>query len=74
MDNELYFDLEACPHCRGVGSVYYEGNTWVYVECLDCGAQTTFLEYDNDEEKKLAAHNVVNLWNMGKVIRIERGE
>ena len=26
------------------------------------------------EEKKEAAHNVVNLWNMGKVIRIERGE
>ena len=74
MNNELLFDLECCPHCRGDGLVYFEGNTWVYVECQDCGAQTTFLEYNNEQEKKEAAHNVVNLWNLGKVIRIERGE
>lgn len=74
MENELYFDLESCPHCGGDGMVMYESDCWVYVECQDCGAQTTFLEYNNDAEKKIAAHNVVNLWNMGKVIHIERGE
>ena len=75
MDNNIvYYELEDCPHCRGVGQLMHEGGWNCYVECLDCGAQTTFLEYDNDEEKKIAAHNVVNLWNLGKVIRIERGE
>lgn len=74
MENELTFELEACPHCRGVGNVYFESGCWVYVECLDCGAQTTFLEYNNDEEKRTAAQAVVDLWNFGKVIHIERGE
>lgn len=74
MENELIFDLQDCPHCRGVGGVYFEGNCWVYVECLDCGAQTTFLEYTDAESKRSAAQMVVDLWNYGKVIRIERGE
>ena len=73
MENELY-ELHPCPHCRGVGSVYYESGCWVYVECLDCGAQTTFLEYDDEDSKRTASQAVVDLWNMGKVIHIERGE
>ena len=74
MDNELLFDLECCPHCRGDGMVYFEGNTWVYVECQDCGAQTTFVDYDDCGGKDGAEQAVVGLWNYGKVIRIERGE
>ena len=74
MNNELMFELECCPHCRGDGMVYFEGNTWVYVECIDCGAQTTFVDYDDAGSKEEAEQAVVRRWNLGKVIRIERGE
>ena len=75
MDNNIvYYDLEDCPHCRGVGQLMHEGGWNCYVECLDCGAQTTFVDYDDCGGKQGAEEAVVGLWNYGKVIRIERGE
>ena len=72
--NIVYYELEDCPHCRGVGQLRHEGGWNCYVECLDCGAQTTFVDYDDAGSKEEAEQAVVRLWNMGKVIRIERGE
>ena len=75
MDNNIVlYELEDCPHCRGVGQLIHEGGWCCYVECLDCGAQTTFVDYDDAGSKEGAEQAVVNLWNYGKVIRIERGE
>ena len=48
MDNNVVlYELEDCPHCRGVGQLMHEGGWNCYVECLDCGAQTTFVDYDD---------------------------
>lgn len=74
MENRPVFELAECPVCRGAGSVVYEGNWNVQVECVDCGAHTVFIEYADDEELRSAEQNVVRLWNMGKVIKSEPGE
>lgn len=68
------FELEECPNCRGVGMVMDEGGWNVYVECQDCGAHTVYSEYSNDTEKEESIRTVVQLWNIGKVIRINPGE
>ena len=74
MENNI-IELEDCPICHdGVGVMNHEGGWCCYVECLDCGAQTTFVDYDDAGSKEGAEQAVVNLWNYGKVIRIERGE
>lgn len=73
MDKE-FIELEECPNCRGNGMILHEGGWCVYVECADCGAHTVYTEYSNDQEEKEATSAVVRLWNMGKVIRQERGE
>ena len=66
--------LEDCPHCRGTGVMMHEGNWNVEVECLDCGAHTVYVEYNNEEEKQSAEQMVIRLWNIGKVVTSERGE
>ena len=68
------FVLEDCPICRGSGFVVHEGGWNVQVECADCSAHTIYVEYSNEEEKKEAEKMVARLWNMGKVIKGERGE
>ena len=36
MDNNVVlYELEDCPHCRGVGQLIHEGGWCCYVECLD---------------------------------------
>lgn len=67
-------ELEDCPDCRGMGAIHYEGDWCVYVECMDCGAHTTFIEYANDAEKAEAVRAVVSTWNRGKVIHMAPGE
>lgn len=66
--------LEECPICRGAGLLIHEGGWCVQVECADCSAQTVYVEYSNEEEKKEAEKAVVSLWNMGKVVSNGRGE
>lgn len=66
--------LEECPICRGAGFVSHEGGWNVQVECADCSAHTVYVEYETEEEKEAAEKQVVQLWNMGKVIKSERGE
>ena len=66
--------LEDCPICRGSGMVVQEGGWNVQVECTDCSADTVYVEYTNEQEKKDAEKQVVMLWNMGKVVRSEIGE
>lgn len=66
--------LEDCPCCRGAGILVHEGGWNVQVECADCGAHTVYVEYENEEQKAEAERTVARIWNMGKVIKLERGE
>lgn len=66
-------ELEECPDCRGVGALCHEGGWCVYVECLDCGAHTAYVEYANPEEQEEAERRSAALWNMGKVIHMRPG-
>lgn len=66
--------LEECPICRGSGFIMHEGGWNVQVECTDCSAHTVYVEYSNDEERRIAERQVAALWNLGKVIKSEAGE
>ena len=65
--------LEECPICRGSGFVVHEGGWNVQVECADCSAHTIYIEYRNDAERASAEKQVLQLWNMGKVIKQAMG-
>lgn len=73
MDNNEII-LEECPVCRGTGMIMHEGGWSVQVECTDCSAHTVYVEYDSEDEIHEAERKVAYLWNMGKVIKSERGE
>ena len=66
--------LEECPMCRGNGVIMHEGGWNVQVECADCSAHTVYVEYSNEEEKKIAEAQVATLWNLGKVVKSDVGE
>lgn len=74
MENYQLIELEECPVCRGTGVITHEGGWSVQVECTDCSAHTIYVEYDTEEDKVDAEKKVAFLWNMGKVIKSERGE
>lgn len=74
MTDAEMIELEECPDCRGMGALHHEGGWCCYVECLDCGAHTTFVEYKNDAEKQEAERLVISTWNRGKVIHMAPGE
>lgn len=67
-------ELEECPDCRGMGVLCHEGGWCAYVECCNCGAHTTYVEYSNEEEKTQAERMVSTIWNRGKVIHMNPGE
>ena len=67
-------ELEECPCCRGDGMLIHEGGWSVQVECASCGSHTVYVEYSNDEEKKVAEEKVAMLWNIGKVIKANISE
>lgn len=69
-----FIELEECPCCRGAGLMVHEGGWSVQVECTDCGSHTTYIEYENDEQKQEAEKMVARLWNLGKVIKSNPGE
>ena len=71
---ENLYELEDCPICRGNGMLMHEGGWNVQVECADCGSHTVYVEYENDDEKKVAEQKVVQLWNLGKVISANPGD
>jgi hypothetical protein len=71
---DRFIELEDCPCCRGAGILVHEGGWSVQVECADCGSHTVFVEYANEEEKKLAEDKVAMLWNIGKVIKANISE
>ncbi len=74
MNDRKPLELEECPDCRGTGALCHEGGWCVYVECLDCGAHTAYVEYANPEEQDEAERRSAALWNMGKVIHMRPGE
>ena len=53
--------LEDCPICRGAGMITHEGGWSVQVECADCSAHTIYMEYSNEDEKKEADTNTVEI-------------
>lgn len=67
------FILEDCPICRGSGFVVHEGGWNVQVECADCCAHTVYVAYNTENEKLEAEKQVVRLWNLGKVIKLDNG-
>ena len=67
-------ELEECPCCRGNGMLVHEGGWSVQVECADCGSHTVYVEYENDEQKRIAEEKVAMLWNIGKVIKANISE
>ena len=73
MNDRKPLELEECPDCRGTGALCHEGGWCVYVECLDCGAHTAYVEYANPEEQDEAERRSAALWNMGKVIHMRPG-
>ena len=74
MENNHLMELEECPVCRGTGMIMHEGGWSVQVECTDCSAHTIYVEYDSEDSRLEAERKVAFLWNMGKVIKSERGE
>lgn len=74
MENKDTIILEDCPVCRGAGMIMHEGGWSVQVECVDCSAHTVYVEYETEEEMSRAERSVAMLWNMGKVVKSERGE
>lgn len=74
MENNYLMELEECPVCRGTGMIMHEGGWSVQVECTDCSAHTIYVEYDSEDSRLEAERKVAFLWNMGKVIKSERGE
>lgn len=74
MENKEIIELEECPVCRGVGMITHEGGWCAQVECVDCSAHTVYVEYESETEMLEAERKVAALWNMGKVVKSERGE
>ena len=71
---ENMIELEECPVCRGNGVISHEGGWNVQVECSMCGSHTVYVEYENEEDKRIAEQKVARLWNLGKVIKASAGE
>ena len=69
---EIY--LEDCPCCGGTGCIEEEGGWCVYVQCLDCGAHTAEVSFDQDGDRRGAAQRAAMNWNMRKVIAPGPGE
>lgn len=74
MDHFLEIHLEDCPCCGGVGSIEEEGGWCLYIQCVDCGAHTAELSYNNEDERQDAAQKAANNWNLRKVISPGPGE
>ena len=68
MDPFKDIDLQDCPCCHGPGVIEEEGGWCLYVQCVDCGAHTAELAFDNEEQRQDAAQRVARNWNLGKVI------
>ena len=71
---EKIIELEECPCCRGDGMLTHEGGWSVQVECANCGSHTVYVEYETEEQKKIAEEKVAMLWNIGKVIKANISE
>ena len=71
---EKIIELEECPCCRGTGMLIHEGGWSVQVECADCGSHTVYVEYEDEEQKRIAEEKVAMLWNIGKVIKANISE
>ena len=74
MDKFEEINILDCPFCGGVASLEDEGGWCVYVQCLDCGAHTAAVPYDNEDEHMEAAKKAAANWNFGKAHRPGPGE
>ena len=73
---DLFDEIELfdCPQCHGPGLIQEENGWCLYVECLDCGARTAELRYNNEAEREAAARHTASTWNVGKVITSGTGD
>ena len=68
-------ELQPCAACNeDCGIIEFEGNSFVYVECGNCGAHTAFFSYDSELEKDVAENKAIDLWNLGKIVSHNPGE
>ena len=74
MDIYREVDLLDCPCCGGAGLLEEENGWCWYVVCMDCGAQTGYINYKKEEDKLAAAQKAAGIWNMGKVVNPSPGE
>ena len=74
MDIHEKIDLLDCPCCGGAGLLEEERGWCWYVMCVDCGAQTTQFEFEDEAGRLRAAEQAASVWNMGKVVSSARGE
>ena len=65
--------LEGCV-VRISDIIAYLGKDRQDAERANLTAHTVYVEYNNDAEKQEAERSVARLWNMGKVVKSERGE
>ena len=60
-------DLIECPRCGGAALLEEENGWCWYVVCADCGAQSGFCEYKDEDGRLEAAKKAAYTWNVGKV-------
>ena len=69
MDIYKEIELHDCPYCGGAGLLEEENGWCWYVQCVDCGSQTTHIAYESPEGRREAAEKAAYLWNIGKIVR-----
>ena len=62
-----------CPVCEGAALLEEEGNSY-YVTCMECGCHSVNVNFKSEDQRLDAAKRTVDLWNKGKVIKMEPGE
>ncbi len=68
-------DLQPCAACHeDCGSIEYEGKSFVYIECGNCGAHTAFFGFNSEKERLEAEGKALSLWNRGKIVSHNPGE
>ncbi|MDD7280538.1 Lar family restriction alleviation protein [Floccifex sp.] len=70
IDDLVIYD---CPLCEGASLLEEEGNSY-YVTCMECGCHSVNVNFKTDEDRYKAAQKTIELWNKGKVIKLEPGE
>lgn len=69
MDLNQEFELQDCPICGGPAILEEENGWCCYVACMDCGAHTVSIDFNDEAAQRDAAQRAARLWNIGKVLK-----